>query len=306
MENRITGYAHPLVSIIIPCYNQAHYMLMTFESVLMQTLNDWECIIVNDGATDNTEEIALQYCQKDTRFIYYKQENKGLSAARNAGLKIAKGKYIQFLDSDDLIAPDKLLKQVALMEDKQIDVCTCHHDMFNDGDFEHRYTYPLAAAKQCFTIKDLGYTFLITPHDGLLRRQFLLDKDIKFAEQLRSFEDWFFWATLMVKGAKFQEIDEVLAHYRIHQDSMSKQKRTMCISSLQAAFYLYDILPKEERANYIQYETEQQYERILLLMQYKQWAKYRNSLDYKLGHFMLKPYRFCKKIYKKLFKAFLR
>ena len=94
-----------LVSIIIPCYNQADYLPETLESIIQQTYPDWEAIIVNDGSPDNTEEIALQYTQKDSRFKYYKKENGGLSSARNYGIHRANGKYIIPLDSDDLIAP---------------------------------------------------------------------------------------------------------------------------------------------------------------------------------------------------------
>lgn len=295
-----TKISNPRVSIIIPCYNQAHYMPMTLDSVMTQTYLDWECILVNDGATDNTEEIALDYCRKDSRFVYYRQENKGLSAARNVGIQIARGEFLQFLDSDDLLSPDKLEKQVSLMDKDGLDVCTCHHDMFDDDDFEHRYTYALSEAKQCFTIKDLGNTFIITPHDSLCRRKFLIENNITFSTQLHSLEDWLFYATLIVKGAKFEEINEVLAHYRIHQDSMSKQQRTMCIASIQAAFYLYDILPDKDRMEYIQYESQQQYERILLLMQYGKMDKYYHSIDYKIGRFLLKPVRAFNRLFRNI------
>ena len=83
-----------LVSIIVPCYNQAQYLPETLQSVLDQTYTNWECIIVNDGSPDATEAVAQEWCEKDHRFIYLKKENGGLSSARNAGLKIAKGDYI--------------------------------------------------------------------------------------------------------------------------------------------------------------------------------------------------------------------
>lgn len=85
---------NPLISVIVPCYNQAQYLDECLQSVVEQTYPNWECIIVNDGSPDNTEEIALQWTEKDSRFIYIKKENGGLSSARNAGLEIAKGKWI--------------------------------------------------------------------------------------------------------------------------------------------------------------------------------------------------------------------
>jgi len=96
-----------LVSIIIPCYNQAKFLPYTLESVLDQSFDNWECLVVNDGSTDNTEEIALEFCNRDKRIKYIKKENGGLSSARNAGIKNSKGDFLQFLDSDDLIEKDK-------------------------------------------------------------------------------------------------------------------------------------------------------------------------------------------------------
>lgn len=278
------------VSIIIPCYNQAHYMAETLNSVIAQTYNNWECIILNDGATDNTEEVALAYCEKDNRFRYHKHENKGLAATRNIGINLAKGKYLQFLDSDDILAPDKLQKQVSLLEQTEADVCTCHNDLFNNNDFVHRYTYPLSEASHRFTLKDLGNTFVIAIHNGLFSRSFIIENNVLFNEELRSLEDWLFWSTLIVKGAKFIEINEVLAHYRMHTDSMSKQVDTMLKSSIQAAFLLYDILPLVQRNEFVQMQSEIQ------LVKFKKWLrnydaeKKANSIDYKFGAFVLHPF----------------
>src|SRR5665647_2316811 len=78
------------ISVIIPCYNQAHFLNESVGSVIAQTYTNWECIIVNDGSTDDTEKVALEISQKDNRIQYIKKENGGLSSARNAGLNIAK------------------------------------------------------------------------------------------------------------------------------------------------------------------------------------------------------------------------
>ena len=278
-----------MVSIIVPCYNQAHYMAETLNSVIAQTYNNWECIILNDGATDNTEEVALAYCKKDNRFRYHKHENKGLSATRNVGIRLAEGQYLQFLDSDDILAPDKLQKQVSLLEDTVADVCTCHHDMFNNCDFEHRYTYPLSEASHRFTLKDLGNTFVIAIHNGLFSRSFIIENNVLFNEDLRSYEDWLFWATLIVKGAQFIEINEILAHYRIHLDSMSKQSAIMLYTCVESTFNLYDLLDPTCKREYT----------IDLTNRIVEWAKYwlkdyeqerkAKSIDYKVGAFLMRP-----------------
>lgn len=106
-----------MISIIIPCYNQAQFLPEALESVLSQTYQRWECIIVNDGSTDNTDEVAKEWLKRDERFIYIKKVNGGLSSARNEGLKAATGQYIVFLDSDDWLDADFLEKllRVSMM-----------------------------------------------------------------------------------------------------------------------------------------------------------------------------------------------
>lgn len=98
-----------LISIIVPCYNQAQYLDECLQSVLDQTYQDWECIIVDDGSPDHTEEIAKNWTQKHTRFIYFKKENGGVSSARNFAIEKAKGEWILPLDGDDKIAENYLL-----------------------------------------------------------------------------------------------------------------------------------------------------------------------------------------------------
>ena len=98
----------PKISIIVPCYNQSQFLDACLHSVFTQSHSNWECIIVNDGSTDRTEEISLAWCKKDDRFFYNRKENGGLSSARNIGLEASKGNYIQFLDADDLLDVKKL------------------------------------------------------------------------------------------------------------------------------------------------------------------------------------------------------
>ena len=97
---------HPLVSVVIPCYNQAIYLSEALDSLLQQTYQNWEAIVVNDGSPDDTENVALGYVEKDKRIKYLCEENAGPSSARNMGIKYAKGEFILPLDADDLIKPE--------------------------------------------------------------------------------------------------------------------------------------------------------------------------------------------------------
>ena len=98
----------PLVSIVVPIYNSASYLSRCLDSILKQTFTKWECILINDGSTDNSSEIAQNYVARDSRFGLYSQGNRGLSAARNLGLDHAKGKWLACVDSDDELQPEYL------------------------------------------------------------------------------------------------------------------------------------------------------------------------------------------------------
>lgn len=98
--------AQPLVSIIIPTYNRAHLIGETLDSVLAQTYQNWECIVVDDGSSDDTNALMKTYCEQDSRFRYYhrpKERKKGGNICRNIGIDKAQGDFISFLDSDDFI-----------------------------------------------------------------------------------------------------------------------------------------------------------------------------------------------------------
>ena len=99
---------HHIISVIVPVYNAESFLDETLQSVLSQTYENWECIIVNDGSTDNTESIAKRWCKRDARFRYFYKENGGLSSARNLGIKYSNADYIAFLDSDDVLTKNSL------------------------------------------------------------------------------------------------------------------------------------------------------------------------------------------------------
>lgn len=128
--------SQPIISVIVPCYNQARYLADALGSILAQTYPYWECIIVDDGSTDNTKDVAQEWVTKDNRFKYLKKDNGGLSSARNAGLKVAIGDYIQLLDADDILEKNKISHQIEYLNnsDKKIDVFVSGYRYFQDSD----------------------------------------------------------------------------------------------------------------------------------------------------------------------------
>lgn len=128
---------NPLISIIIPTFNRAHLISETLDSVQNQTYENWECIIVDDGSDDDTEDIVQKYIDSDSRFSYHTRPSNraaGGNAARNFGFQISKGKYINWLDSDDLISVDKLELQIESLSEvkSEFHVATCRWGLFTD------------------------------------------------------------------------------------------------------------------------------------------------------------------------------
>lgn len=125
----------PLVSVIIPVYNRERLIVETLESVKAQTMEEWECIIVDDSSTDNTEKEIRSFTESESRFRFYKRPAdrlKGANSCRNIGFEKAKGKYLKFLDSDDLLLTDCLQKQVKVLEENsKIQVCFSYGKYFN-------------------------------------------------------------------------------------------------------------------------------------------------------------------------------
>ena len=109
-----TTLGNSLVSVIMPAYNAEEYIEAAIQSVILQSYPSWELLIVNDGSTDRTEDVVRTF--RDRRISYFRQNNEGVSAARNAGLEKSKGEYICFLDSDDVLSPDSLIARVLFFQ----------------------------------------------------------------------------------------------------------------------------------------------------------------------------------------------
>ena len=124
---------NPSISIIVPIYNREKWLRNCLDSISSQTFKDWECILINDGSTDNSLKIAQEYAANDPRFIVFSQENQGVSAARNLGLDHAQGKWLAFVDSDDEIAPDYLEILYKLGEDNNADLVNASIEFVYDN-----------------------------------------------------------------------------------------------------------------------------------------------------------------------------
>ncbi len=218
----------PIISIIIPCYNQAHFLAECVESVMSQDYADWELIIVNDGSTDNTLKLALEFAKKDKRINVIDKENGGLSSARNAGIKQIKGNYIHFLDSDDFVLDgfySSMFKAFSLSPDATVLVCGYRYYDPNRGYFQI-----VEGQEKEYTIDDF-ITGNIAPPAAFCVRSEIMRVIGTFDEKLKSAEDWDFWLRVLKANGKIKGIENSQVAYRYSKDSMSRN-----------AFRMYDAL----------------------------------------------------------------
>jgi glycosyltransferase involved in cell wall biosynthesis len=219
----------PIVSIIVPCYKQAHFLPVTLASVQSQSLKDWECLIINDGSPDDTESVAKSWVEKDERFRYFSKENGGLPSARNFGLVHARGRFIQFLDSDDVILPNKLELQVQQLSANQSHCLSfCDYKLGSENDI---YTPPDSAVylppilDEVTTVYELAAdweTRLSIPAHCFLFNKAFFDQGIMFNEALANHEDWDCWMQIFNISKNIYYCPEKLAIYRYRPDSMCR------------------------------------------------------------------------------------
>lgn len=225
------------VSIIVPCYNQAQYLPETLQSVLSQTYTDWECIIVNDGSPDNTEQVSKEWLEKDSRFKYIFKENGGLSSARNVGLAIAEGNYIQLLDSDDLIEKDKIKEQLNdLLQDNEIDVSISGYRYFDDESKElkilgrNNFFPEVILSKDDTDIIEVLRVKNPMVISAPIYRKSVFTKVGGFDEDLISLEDWDFHTRCALNNIKFHHIGNIMGTrtlIRLHPNSMMRKEEVM-------------------------------------------------------------------------------
>jgi len=212
-----------LVSIIMATYNRADLIGETLDSLLNQQFTNWECLIIDDWSTDNTQEVLLPYL-KDNRIKYHKRGEahaKGCPGARNYGLGKAEGKYILFFDDDDIAHPELLKLCVDELESKDFDFCRFKRGVFSDSrevGFDQKSLY------NSFLIDKSDLEAVITnkiPFNScqiLWKKKCFLD-DNQFNEKILYSDDWECYSRLLSGGLKGISIDKILLHARKHNDS---------------------------------------------------------------------------------------
>lgn len=233
----INAHMNPIVSIIIPCFNQARFLQDCIASLKAQTYPHWEAIIVNDGSPDDTREVALRLAKTDNRIRYKEQENKGLSAARNLGIQEARGEYLQFLDADDLLKPEKFEIQLKMLRHTPgAEIAYCDFAFF-EGDDASLTMPSLDVCKTRLCSPDTWRTLLsgnfMCVHAAIVSRRAVTEAG-GFDTNLWAAEDFDLWLRLAHRGHKFVGTREVLALYRRVPKSMSSNSIRQNAAAIQA------------------------------------------------------------------------
>ena len=257
------------VSIIIPAYNQDKFIKETLESVLSQTYKNFECIIIDDGSTDNTETVAKKYIDGD-KIKYFYQENKGLAGARNTGLKLAKGKYIHFLDSDDLICNYFLEHMVEKFnQNKEVDILSCAWVLIDESG--RKISSKIGPAKSNNYLQDLILQNLFPVHAVMARRN-VIDSVGMFNENLSALEDWDMWLRIAMKDYSFDKLDEVGVFYRRQKGSMTLDLSRM-IKNLE--LFLDNLCEKNP-----EFKKYKKYTYIFQMLKFYQYAEEARDIHY--------------------------
>ena len=258
---------NPLISVIVPCYNQAQYLDECLQSVLDQTYQNWECIIVNDGSPDHTEEVANKWLEKDPRFRYIDKENGGLSSARNAGIEIAKGEWILPLDADDRIG-NLYLELASLEFNKDYSIIYSEAEFFEGK----KGRWNLCE----FSVNEMAKQNCIFCSAFFRKSSWekVRGYDINLIYGL---EDWEFWISIIRKvSPNVYKIPEICFYYRVKNVSMIKNlntdKRKFALDYISIKHVDFFV---SEMGNFIELlDYKSQYEIILHNKSYKIFDKY--------------------------------
>lgn len=236
---------NPLVSIIIPTYNRVHLIGETLDSVLAQTYTNWECIIVDDGSTDNSDEVVSSYVKRDSRFQYHHRpidRPKGGNAARNYGFELSKGQYVKWFDSDDIMLPFFIDKQVSILQqDFNLDFCVCQGQyFFENGEVKNNYINLKPKNHPIYSYFLESHVFA-TP-SPLWKKEFLKDKDLFDLKLFRSQEADFHFRMLTYNPNYSLHEDFLFqvrrGHGSIESNSINKTAQLSVLRFFNKAFYI--------------------------------------------------------------------
>ncbi len=289
-----------MVSVIIPIYNSSDYLRKCLDSLKCQTYKEFEAILVDDGSTDGSSDICQEYCQDSEQFIYIRQENGGVSSARNAGLKAASGSYVVFLDSDDKIHENYLSYLVEHTAGQDLAVCGYFKvetaEVHNENEqMEEQVQMRISASEfmdAMFGVSSFGYQGYLW--NKIFRKDILEDNRIMFDEQIRYNEDRLFVVTYLqyCNTVSYGNVP-LYYYYQRESSAMGKlaggYKHTM-ITEIQAFEQMIPIVQKKYQSAYTRalYDAFYAVERMSAIADETEDQAYLNRMYHQISHQLLK------------------
>ena len=228
------------ISVIIPLYNQKEFISQAIDSLLSQSYENIEIIVVNDGSTD---EPFTELGKYENIINIINQDNAGLSAARNSGLKFSTGDYIQFLDADDFLHPDKLKLQLEFMMKRESRISYCEITQFCNDSNERTLRY-IGSISDIFPhLYSIWHTYPLPIHSLLIKKQ-IFDEYGGFLDNLKASEDRFFLSLLALSGEKFDYFPFIGGGRRLHNNNMNKNR----IHIYENVIKYYELIEKNDLA----------------------------------------------------------
>ena len=219
----------PDISIIVPIYNAEKYIAKCVDSLVNQTKKELEFILINDGSTDNTEEIIKTY--KDKRIKYYKNKNQGIGKTRNFGISKSTGKYIMFLDSDDYLSKNACQKMYEKILESNSDLVICDFYKVYDSGKTEEVKLPNFSETSLKGKPSIINEINLAPWNKIYKRELIIKNKIKFIENLK-YEDAPFVIEALSKAKKISKLNESLNYYVIHGNSETTVRDERCFDIL--------------------------------------------------------------------------
>jgi len=259
-----------LISIIIPTYNREFLITQTLDSIKKQILLSWECLIIDDGSTDNTQAVVEEYCRNDIRFKYHKRPldlPKGAPSCRNLGFQLSQGKYIQWFDSDDIMLPNMLVEKHAALKNSTCDFVVSKMGRFKTG---HDFSYPKYSIwNENFIESYLRYKIYFLTPGPMFRKEYLEKQSKLFDVSLIKHQEWEFYSRLLLTGGKGEFLNDFHCMRRMHDESI--RHKTNSLSKQEKNKINYDALKA------LNVNTKYMYKKMLRKLFYKWIIK--SSID---------------------------
>lgn len=235
----LENVCEPVVSVVIPCFNQGQFLSEALDSVISQSYRPLEVIVVDDGSTDDTPEIASEFVNRHSWIKYVRQSNQGPAHARNRGIEASVGQWIQFLDADDFLLPGKIQFQIESLRGTTLGVSFCDYEFQDETGRRYRSKYctpRLAMARPLYDIALRWETHLSIPiHAFLFDARVFKKSGLRFDPTLPTNEDWDCWLRVFSLPVQVVRAEVVGCVYRVLRNSRSRDREKMWRGFHQAA-----------------------------------------------------------------------